>query len=146
MGGKQNMKTHTPSQLATQTWMIPLMRQTPCFITRICESSGCKDWSSFLTSSMLALWSLVNGSATILFDLPSQPITALESPTLATYKVPFQMIPARQQEPMAAIRGFIPHDRRTRERNPSSVAEKALLSTSSDIVPFCWACPAQSQK
>lgn len=122
---------------------MPLIRQTPCFITTICESSGCKDLSSCLTSSILALCSLDNCSAMILFDLPKQPITARESPKLATYNVPLQITPTRQQDPIAAITGFIPHVLRTRVRKPSSVAEKALLRISSDIVPFSRASPVR---
>ena len=125
------------------TWMMPLIRQTPCFMTTICESSGCLDLSSCLTSSILALWSLVNCSAIISLFLPTEPITARESPKLATYNVPLQMTPTRQQDPIAAISGFIPQDLRTRVRNPSSVAEKALLSTSSDMVPFSLASPVK---
>ncbi|GER57130.1 peptidase C78 [Striga asiatica] len=83
--------------------MIPLIRQTPCFITTICESSGWRAFNSFRTSSMLALWSAVNCSATILFDPSKQPITALESPKLATNKIPFQMTPTKQHDPIAAI-------------------------------------------
>lgn len=118
------------------TWMIPFMRHTPCFITNIWESSGCAEMSSFLTSSVLALWSLVNCSATILLDLDTEPITALESPRLAIYNIPFQITPTKQQEPIDAIKGFISIVLRTRERNPSSVAENAFLRLSSDIVPF----------
>lgn len=129
------------TSLVMPTWIMPLIRQTPCFITTICESSGCKDLSSCLTSSILALWSLVNCSATILLDLPKEPITARESPTLPTYNVPLQITPTRQQDPIAAIVGFIPHDRRTRVRNPSSVAENALRRISSVIFPFSWASP-----
>uniref|UniRef100_A0A0A9E996 Uncharacterized protein n=1 Tax=Arundo donax TaxID=35708 RepID=A0A0A9E996_ARUDO len=72
----------------------------------------------------------------ILFDLPKQPITALESSRLATYNVPFHMIPTRQQDPTAAIKGFIKCVLRTSVKKPSSVAEKAFRTTSSDIVPF----------
>lgn len=120
--------------------MMPLIRQTPCFITTICESFGCNVLSSCLTSSILALCSLFSCSETILFDLPKEPITALESPRLATYNVPLQITPTRQQEPIAAIIGLIPQVLRTRVRNPSSVAEKALLRISSDMVPFSRAC------
>lgn len=123
--------------------MRPLIRHTPCFITTMCESSGCKDLSSCLTSSILALWSLVNCSATILSDLLKEPITARESPTLATYNVPLQITPTRQQDPIAAITGFIPHVLRTRVRNPSSVAEKALLRISSEMFPFSRANPVE---
>ena len=121
---------------------MPLICQTPCFITTMCLSFGCSDLSSCLTSSILALCSLFSCLATILFDLPKEPITALESPTLATYKVPLQITPTKQQEPSAAITGFIPQVLRTRVRNPSSVEEKALFRMSSDIVPFSRACPA----
>lgn len=121
--------------------MIPFMRHTPCFMTNIWESSGCAEMSSFLTSSVLALWSLVNCSATILLDLDTEPITALESPRLAIYNMPLQITPTKQQEPIDAIKGFISIVLRTRERNPSSVAENAFLRWSSDIVPFSRAIP-----
>lgn len=125
---------------------MPLIRQTPFFRTTICESSGCKDLSSCLISSLLALWSEVNCSATIFLDLPRRPTTALESPRLATYNVPLQITPTRQQDPIAAIAGFIPRDLRTRVRNPSSVAEKAPLRISSEMVLFSRASPAIQQR
>lgn len=124
-----------------RTWMMPLMRHTPFFIITICESSGCKDLSSCLTSSILALWSLVNCSARMLFDLPKVPITARESPKLAICSVPLHITPTRQQDPTAAINGFSPLVLRTRVRNSSSVAEKASLRTCSDMVPFSRASP-----
>ena len=113
---------------------MPLIRQTPCLINKMVESSGCVDLSSSRISSLQALCSLVNCSATILFDRLNEPITARESPKLATYSVPLQIRPTRQQDPIAAILGFILNVLETSVRNPSSVAERAFLMTSSDIV------------
>lgn len=124
---------------------MPLMRQTPCFITTICESSGCKDLSSFLTSSNLALWSLVSCSATILFNLFIEPSTARESPRFATNSVPLQITPTRQQDPIAAINGLSSYALLTRVRKPSSVSEKAFLRMSSDIVPLSRASSVKKQ-
>jgi hypothetical protein len=53
------------------------------------------------------------------------------------------MTPTKQQDPTAAINGFIPHDLRTRVRNPSSVEEMALLRISSEMVPLSLACPTK---
>jgi len=102
-------------------------------------SSGCRALSSSLTSLILALWSSVNCSATILLNLPIWPNTALQSPRLATYNVLFQITPTRQQHPVVAIVGSTWNSLSTIERKPSSVAAKALLRTSSSIVPFSWA-------
>lgn len=133
-----------------KTWMMPLMRHTPCLSTTMCESSGCNDLSSCLTSSNAALWSLVSCSATILFDLllllMEEPRTARESPTLAISKVPFQITPTRQQDPTAAIKGFNEQVLLTSVRNASSVAENAALRLSSEMAPRSFDAPIKGEK
>lgn len=126
------------------TWIMPLTRHAPFLQKTIFGSSGCRDLSSSLTSSLLALWSLVNCSAMTLFDLLKQPIIARESPALAIYNVLPQITPTRQHDPLAEISGFEWRFWRTWPRNSSSVAKNAFLKTSSDIdslsctIPVWW--------
>ena len=120
--------------ITRSTWMSPFTRQTLCFRTTICESSGCNDFNSCLTDSILALCSADNWTArTSPVALTSLPKTARESPRFATYSVPPQITPTRQQEPTAAIWGFMGHCFTTKEKKSSSVAWNAFRITSADI-------------
>lgn len=127
-----------------RTWIMPLTRHAPFLQKTIFGSSGCRDLSSSLTSSLLALWSLVNCSAMTLFDLLKQPIIARESPALAIYNVLPQITPTKQHDPLAEISGFEWRIWRTWPRNSSSVAKNAFFKTSSDIdslsctIPVRW--------
>lgn len=125
------------------TWIMPLILQVPCFLSKMDESSGWVDQSSSRISSLEALCSFVNCSATILFDGSREPITARESPMLATYNVPLQIIPTKQHDPIATIKGLNWYVLETRVRNPSSVAASAFLTTSSDMVSLSWASSIQ---
>lgn len=123
------------------TCIIPFTRQTLCFKTTICESSGCKLRSSSLTDSTLALCSIDNWIAvTPLPALSTLPKTTRESPALATYRSPLHITPTKQHVPTEAICGFIDHCCLTRERNSSSVAKKAFLITLADISWSSEAC------
>lgn len=116
---------------------MPFTRQTLCLKTTICESPGCNECSSSLTDSMLALCSTDNWMALISLEpFPDCPNTARESPAFATYSTPLQITPIRQHDPTAAIWGLSSHCFATRERKPSSVAEKALHMASADM-PCC---------
>ena len=100
-------------------------------------SSGCKSISSLLTDSTLALWSVVNWTASIdpvfVFFLPR---TARESPRFATKRVWCDIIPTRQHDPTVAICGLVLHSWDTTSWNPSSAAKKALLMVSSATTPL----------
>lgn len=121
------------------TWIRPFTRHTLCFKTTICGSSGCIECNSCLTDSKHALCSADSWMArTSPVALTSLPKTARESPRLATYRIPLQITATRQQDPTAAICGFIGHCFATTEQNPSSVAWNAFRITSTDI-QFCSA-------
>lgn len=123
------------------TWIMPLMRQTPRVYTTMWASSGWRAATSFLTSSTPTLWSVDNRSATtiwLLFILPPvtfRPRTALESPRFATYNTSFEIAPTRQHEPTDAIWGLASHDCFTKCKNSSSVALNAFFITSADNPP-----------
>ena len=115
--------------------MRPLTRQTSCFKTTIWGSFWCREHNSCLTDSNPALCSADNCTArTSPVAFTSLPKTTRESPRLAMYSVPLQIMPSRQQEPTAAIWGFAGHCLATRAKNPSSVAWIAFRITSTEIV------------
>lgn len=128
------------SERHCHTWMMPFTRQTLCFDTTICGSSGCKLRSSFLTDSRLALCSVDNWTAvTPLPLLSALPKTARESPAFATCRIPLHITPTKQHVPTEAICGFVDHCCLTRHRNSSSVAKNAFLITSADT-----SCPSEA--
>jgi len=68
-----------------------------------------------------------------LVALSTLPSTTLESPAFATYSMPLQIIPAKQHVPVDAICGLLSHCFFTTDRKPSSVSQKALRITFSDM-------------
>uniref|UniRef100_A0A2P2LB07 Uncharacterized protein MANES_02G109800 n=1 Tax=Rhizophora mucronata TaxID=61149 RepID=A0A2P2LB07_RHIMU len=72
------------SPIDLETCISPFTRQTLCFRTTICESSGCKENISCRTDSMATLCSDESWIArTSPVALTSFPRTARESPRLA---------------------------------------------------------------
>jgi hypothetical protein len=91
--------------------MMPFTRQTFYLCMTICESSGCKDQSSSLTDSILALSSVDNCTeAASLVPLSAPPKIARESPAFAIYNnSPLHMTTTKQHDPKDAIWGLRSH-------------------------------------
>jgi hypothetical protein len=91
--------------------MMPFTRQTLYLCMTICESSGCKDRSSSLTDSILALSSVDNCTeAASLVPLSAPPKIARESPAFAIYNnSQLHMTTTKQHDPKDAIWGLLSH-------------------------------------